>query len=64
MGLTTFSGLQSKGDSSEPGFVVLQTAADVQYYLWVDSTGDLRISAANTKPTSYDADGTVVGTQS
>ena len=62
MGLTTFSGLQSKGDTAKPGFVVLQTAADVQYWLWVDSTGDLRIHTA--EPTSFDVDGTVVGTQS
>lgn len=32
-----------------------------EYFLWVDSTGDLRIKA--TKPTS-DTDGTVVGSQS
>lgn len=31
------------------------------YYLWVDSTGDLRIKSG--APTS-DTDGTVVGTQS
>lgn len=32
------------------------------YYLWVDSSGDLRIS--DTEPTDKDTDGTVVGTQS
>jgi hypothetical protein len=44
------------------GGLKLRTEAGVVYYLWVDSTGDLRISS--TKPTTFDSDGTVVGTQS
>ena len=36
--------------------------ARTTYYLWVDRTGDLRISA--TVPTDEDANGTIVGTQS
>jgi len=58
---TTFTGLQSKGAVAKPGFIVLKTAAKVQYWLWVDSTGDLRIHTA--EPTAYDADGAIVGTQ-
>lgn len=40
------------------------TAAGVRttYYLWVDSTGDLRIGTA--LPTNEDGDGSVVGGQS
>jgi len=34
----------------------------VPYYLWVDSTGDLRIHTA--APTDEDMDGAVVGGQS
>jgi hypothetical protein len=40
----------------------LITEAGVRYWLFIDSTGDLRIKAT-TAPTS-DTDGTVVGTQS
>jgi len=38
------------------------TGAKTPYYIWVDSTGDLRIHTA--LPTNEDSDGTIVGTQS
>ena len=60
MGRTSFSGLRSKGDSGEPGYLVLKSLAGVENYLWVDATGDLRISV--DKPTS-DLDGIEVGQQ-
>lgn len=53
------------GGHDKPGLLVLQChdASNVliNTYLWVDSTGDLRISP--TIPTDQDANGTVVGTQ-
>lgn len=48
-----------------PGMIVLETydGADVlEFYLWFDSTGDLR--TANAAPSDQDNDGTVVGGQS
>jgi len=44
------------------GGIKLRSEAGVVYWLWVDSTGDLRIGSA--EPTTHDSDGTVVGTQS
>ena len=62
MGRTSFSGLRSKGDTGEPGYLVLKSSAGVEHFLWVDdAAGDLRINT--NKPTS-DTDGTIVGTQS
>lgn len=51
----------------KPSLLVLYAVADTTgvktpYYLWVDSTGDLRIHTA--VPTNQDSDGTVVGAQS
>jgi len=43
-------------------YAVSDTPERLAYYLWVDSTGDLRIHTAI--PTNQDSDGTVVGTQS
>jgi hypothetical protein len=43
------------------GVIILKDVNDVEYRLWVDSSGDLRIIAG--LPT-WDGDGTVVGTQS
>jgi hypothetical protein len=62
MGFTTFSDVAAKGSGANPGFLKLLTAANVEYWLWVDSTGDLRIHTA--EPADPDADGTIVGTQS
>ena len=42
--------------------LVLVDSAGAEWFIWVDTTGDLRISA--TDPTSYQADGTIVGSQS
>lgn len=72
-GLTTFGTPQSRGivgmEASTrvlnaPGMLLFKTnnAGTVQSsYVWVDSSGTMRIS--NVLPTNQDADGTVVGTQ-
>lgn len=71
-GITDFGTLQQNGGPrgiakgvNKPGFLMLQTTAAgviVNYWLWVDSTGVLRIS--NAVPTDQDNNGTVVGSQS
>lgn len=54
------------GTANKPSLVALDAVADngtiTTYWLWVDSTGDLRI--ANAIPTNQDGDGAVVGGQS
>jgi hypothetical protein len=49
----------------KPGMLALNTVDGsgslATYYLWVDSSGSLRI--ANAIPTNQDSSGTVVGTQ-
>lgn len=49
-----------------PGMLALQDKANVLYYIWVDSTGDLRIGTAPPEEdgTPADTSGTIVGTQS
>lgn len=57
--------LYIKGDddsANNPGCLVLYDHTGTPYYLWVDSTGDLRIHTS--APTSESSDGTIVGTQS
>jgi hypothetical protein len=47
-----------------PGVLVLQSflaGNPIEWYLWVSSTGALRIGAVY--PTAPDTDGTVIGTQ-
>ena len=51
----------------KPSILALDAVADstgvrTTYYLWVDSTGDLRIHTSI--PTNQDGDGSVVGGQS
>jgi hypothetical protein len=51
----------------KPSILCLYAVADTTgvktpYYLWVDSTGDLRIHTA--VPTNQDSDGTIVGAMS
>jgi hypothetical protein len=51
----------------QPSLLVLDAVADTtgavtSYYLWVDSSGDLRID--DVKPTDQDGDGAIVGGQS
>jgi len=46
----------------QPGMIELKEADGTPHYLWVDSTGDLRIHTAI--PTDPEANGTIVGTQS
>ena len=50
------------GGADDPGLLVLYDAGGSAHYLWVDTTGDLRVHTA--APTDEDADGTVVGSQS
>jgi hypothetical protein len=47
----------------QPGMIELKEADGSPHYLWVDSTGDLRILAGAT-PTDPENDGTVIGGQS
>ena len=56
--------VQSEETAEKPSIIALDaSAAGVRttYYLWIDSTGDLRIHTA--LPTDEDSDGTVVGDQ-
>ena len=48
-------------DSNKPSYISLQAATGETRYLFIDSSGDLRIH--NAVPTA-DGNGTVVGTQS
>jgi hypothetical protein len=48
-------------EHDKPGLLVLAGPSTRYAYLWVDSTGDLRING--TKPADQDADGMVVGAQ-
>lgn len=54
------------GTANKPGILALDAVSDAgvvtTFYLWVDDTGDLRISS--TFPTNQDGDGAIVGTQS
>jgi len=61
---SSFTGVRAKGYQSEPGFFVLKSAAGVENYLWIDSTGDLRVATAKPAAGAYDSAGTIVGTQS
>ena len=54
-------------EEEKPSIISLYATADTTgtktpYYLWVDSTGDLRIHTS--VPTNQNGDGTVVGAQS
>ena len=56
--------VQSEEVAEKPSIIALDASvAGVRttYYLWVDSTGDLRIHTSI--PTDEDSDGTVVGDQ-
>lgn len=55
---------ETKGASGYVGGLKLYDTAGNTYYLWVDTNGDLRISAADTEPTAPNSDGTIVGNQS
>ena len=60
-GVTRFS----KPAGAKPTQIGFQDTAGVWWYLWVDTTGDLRISdTADTEETDFAAGGTVVGGQS
>lgn len=52
----------SNGTNPTPGFLILHDKGGTDRYLWVDTTGDLRIHTSI--PLNADTVGTVVGTQS
>ena len=56
----------ARSAANKPGLLRLDAVSDAgvvtPYYLWIDSTGDLRVGRAI--PTDQDGEGTVVGTQS
>jgi hypothetical protein len=59
--------VDTKKAPESPSILCLHATADstgvkTPYYLWVDSTGDLRIHTAI--PTNQDSDGSIVGGQS
>jgi hypothetical protein len=59
--------IDTEATPDKPSILCLYAVADTTgvktpYYLWVDSTGDLRIHTA--VPTNQDSDGTVVGAMS
>lgn len=59
-------GRNSSGNGA-PGFLRMTDKADVDWWLWVDTTGDLRISSGGAPQedgTPSDTSGTIVGTQS
>jgi hypothetical protein len=74
-GFTTFTSVGTKplpndnittpasgdGAGKQPGMLELKEQDGTPWYLWVDSTGNLKI--ANAIPTDPDGTGTVVGTQ-
>lgn len=59
-------GSSEAGIADKPGVLMLDAVSDAgvvtTHYLWVDSTGDLRIH--NAYPANQDGDGSVVGGQS
>ena len=59
-GFTSFM----KGPDGGPGGIVLYDTAGAAYLLWVDTTGDLRISVYTGAAVDYATGGGVVGSQS
>jgi len=57
--VTTVSGVVG---NFQPGMLEMKEADGTPHYMWVDSTGDLRIHTSI--PTDPEADGAIVGTQS
>lgn len=45
-------------------YVTLKNAAGTSYYVWVDSTGDVRVGTTAPTDSTESTTGTVVGTQS
>jgi hypothetical protein len=56
-------GRNSSGNGA-PGYLGLEAKDGTYYYLWVDSTGDLRVGTTIPTETAGDTGGTIVGTQS
>jgi hypothetical protein len=69
-GFTRFTGFGVIGGvpgPAKPSGIILQDADGYDYYLWVDTTGDLRITdAATAEAAAFNwlSGGTVVGAQS
>jgi len=67
-GASAFGSLLEVGYNSSgggaPASLALQTKAGVPHYIWVDTTGDLRIDTSPPSESGGDVTGTVVGTQS
>lgn len=61
----SFVALERNSNASTPaaGHVVMQNRASTYYYLWPDSTGNIRIAGGTVPTNANDAAGTVVGTQ-
>lgn len=49
--------------TTAPGVLALQDKNGTTYYVWVDTTGDLRIGTTEPTPTNGDTVGAVAGTQ-
>lgn len=56
------SWIRSRAPSGYVGGFILTDSSGADWYVWVDTTGDLRVSA--TEPTAPQSDGTVIGSQS
>lgn len=54
-------GRNSNATYPRPGYIMLEAKDGTDYFLWVDTTGDLRIDTS--APTTVDTGGDVVGTQ-
>lgn len=55
---------RQSGGGTAPGSIALEAKNGTVYYLWVDTTGDLRVGTTEPNITNGDTVGTVVGTQS
>lgn len=55
---------RTSASTGAPGILSLYDKSGTRYYLWVDSTGDLRVGTTAPSVLGGDTGGTVVGTQS
>lgn len=55
---------RQSGGGTAPGSIALEAKNGTVYFLWVDTTGDLRVGTTEPNITNGDTVGTVVGTQS
>lgn len=62
-----FTKFDKQAGKATPSGIILQDSAGVSYYLWFDTTGDLRTTTqalAEVAGYDFDASGTAVGAQS